>query len=172
MGPQNLDVQEETHHRQRGGCVCRCMLVRSRSRVELPKQDKTKGGATQETRRCHSCGLEGHLARNCTKKDRGEPIKPEPKEKPKEKSPRDMTERRCYKYHQRGHIAIHCPSANYCEDVSSTGRQVGGDQGVVVGELGGGDRDVVGSGCEAVQKDGGMGKWVRGISGSGVFHRV
>ena len=140
------------------------VLARSRSRVEPPKQDKTKGGATQETRKCHSCGLEGHLARNCTKKDRGQPNEPEPKEKPKEKSPRDRTERRCYNCHQRGHIAIHCPGANYCEDVSSTGRQVGGDQGVVVGELGGGDRDVVGSGCEVVQGDGGMGEAGQGYS--------
>ena len=48
--------------------------------------------------------------------------------------------------------------------MSSTGRQVGGDQGVVVGELGGGERDVVGSGCEVVQGDGGMGEAGQGYS--------
>jgi predicted aspartyl protease len=50
-----------------------------------------------ETRKCHSCGKIGHIAKYCKTKPAGQP------------QGRDVP--RCYNCHQRGHIASKCPSA-------------------------------------------------------------
>ena len=43
------------------------LLARKRNRVDPPKQNGKREG--MGARRCHTCRQEGHLARNCTKKD-------------------------------------------------------------------------------------------------------
>ncbi|CAI8037395.1 hypothetical protein GBAR_LOCUS20912, partial [Geodia barretti] len=68
-----------------------------------------KDGPRKDTRRCHICQQEGHIAANCKEKDK----QPNDTSSKKERG-RDQTERRCYNCHQRGHLARDCPSALYC----------------------------------------------------------
>ena len=96
--------------------------ARRHSQVETPKEEPKKrdGASNREPRRCHTCGQEGHLARNCPKK--AEPGKTE-LASGKEKMSRDHSDKKCYNCHKRGHIAVHCPSSFYCGSVEEIGRE-------------------------------------------------
>ena len=75
------------------------LLARKRNRVDPPKQNgKREGMGGRETRRCHTCGQEGHLARNCTKKDSSNKSETEQNEQ-QEKTQSDQSERKCYNCH-------------------------------------------------------------------------
>ena len=75
--------------------------VQARRRVGSKVQSKP---VNADSRKCHTCGKVGHLARQCP--DNEEPAKEEKKEKPK------VT---CYNCGQQGHIALQCPSkALFC----------------------------------------------------------
>lgn len=69
-------------------------------------ESRTRERAGIETRKCHACGQEGHLVRNCPKKGT-EPSPSRESGVKKEKTERNTL--RCYNCGKRGHIAMHCP---------------------------------------------------------------
>ena len=65
------------------------------------------GPAVPETRKCHNCGTEGHLKRNC-------PVKEEPAELGGKNSPKipkkfEKSGVKCYNCSKYGHISAQCP---------------------------------------------------------------
>ena len=94
------------------------VLARKRNRLEVPRsssnEDTTSG---RESRKCHNCGLEGHLAWNCTmtKNRHAEPGQR------LERNQGERTERKCYNCNQRGHMARQCPAVLYCGRVWGLG---------------------------------------------------
>ncbi len=78
-----------------------------------PWETRRKERSGGETRKCHACGQEGHLARNCPKKGT-EPPPPRGSDGEKERTERNPL--RCYNCGKRGHIAMHCPNnALFCD---------------------------------------------------------
>ena len=89
------------------------------SKEGVQRRDHKKDATRSETRRCHACGREGHLARNCSIRRDGES---QPKENrlkepvipKKEKGDRVV---KCYNCGKTGHIATNCPSnALFCSN--------------------------------------------------------
>ena len=81
------------------------MSARRRKRFDQPKSEgKKKEGAGKETRRCHICQEEGHIAVNCKKNQHAETD-------PKKAKGKDYSDRRCFNCHQHGHLAMNYPSA-------------------------------------------------------------
>ena len=124
------------------------MSARRRKRFDQPKSEgKKKEGAGKETRRCHICQEEGHIAVNCKKNQHAETD-------PKKAKGKDYSDRRCFNCHQRGHLAMNCPSALFCDEPRRSTQQRGGGVDVVgQGELGGGTGNVAGQGKEGAQGD-------------------
>ena len=84
--------------------------------IQAPRMGSGGGGMEKrmETRVCHKCGQEGHLACNCPRKDRsGNPTAsggPPKTSKFPERPPV-----KCYNCGKRGHISMNCPEkAGYC----------------------------------------------------------
>ena len=75
-----------------------------------PNRGANRGQEPIDRRRCHTCHVVGHLARDCPKGDKngGKPAVTSP-------SQRQGKEVECYNCHQKGHIATRCPAAVlYC----------------------------------------------------------
>ena len=88
--------------------------VQARQRVTGPNFDTKKTGGPGEKHRCPKCGLEGHLARNCPKKE-AESATPDPTKTPKKSEKPPL---RCYNCGKHGHISMYClEKASYlCAD--------------------------------------------------------
>ena len=128
--PQHLRIsvseKKPSTSREAGTLADDYVLARRRNWVQLPGQTteprNQEGMTGRDTRKCHSCGQEGHLARMCPKKTE----KPQSSEaEPKEKNGKSKPDKKCYNCHQRGHIAVHCPNAFYCGDSVGIGRVEG-----------------------------------------------
>ena len=122
--------------------------ARRHKRVDGSKSDlPRKNGPGRDSRKCHSCQQEGHIAAHCPAKDK----QPTDSNVKKERG-RDQSERRCYNCHQRGHLARDCPSALYCGVMSADGSQgLGGRAEEGQGEGG----RVAGGGVAEVRESGG-----------------
>ena len=95
--------------------------ARKRGPATAPTHGGNRRQEAMERRRCHTCNVVGHLARDCPKGDKngGNSAVPGP-------SQRYKKEVECYNCHQKGHIATRCPAAVlYCGVEKGTHHQQG-----------------------------------------------
>ena len=83
------------------------------SRSQEPSRDGPKGSLLISSKRCHSCGRMGHLAKDCRQ---GELPKANNGGREGLGNQREKDGPRCYSRQQKGHFAKQCPSkpAMFC----------------------------------------------------------
>ena len=106
--------------------------------METSRSESRRPG--NDSRRCYSCGQEGHFAAKCTKAPVSQSSDLGKADLAKTDKPKDKQDRKCYNCHQKGHLARNCPSAFYCHSPTCVSKRGGGSRYVV------GDKGKVGLG--------------------------